>query len=118
MIEFGEGNRGGMDSLLKETVETLAPVPGFAPVESKGKLIQVVTQVGSAHSTLVCSQPPALQECHDEMHLRQQFHGIFGLFSDNGGLAQIALLLQSLVARPGIRVKGAAGLDRVRDERM
>jgi len=39
-------------------------------------------------------------------------------FSDNGGLAQIALLLQSLVARPAIGVKRDAGLDRVRDERM
>jgi hypothetical protein len=95
--------------LLKEAVEKLAPAPGFAPVESKGKLIQVVTQVGSAHSTLVCSQQPALEECHDEMHMRQQFNGIFGLFSDNGGLAQIALLLQSLVARPALGVKGAAG---------
>ena len=107
-----------MDSLLKETVEKLAPAPGFAPVESKGKLIQVVTSVDPAHSTLVCPHQPALQECHDEVDMRKQFNGILGLFSDHGGLAQIALLLQSLVARPAIGVKGAAGLHRIRAERV
>jgi hypothetical protein len=38
--------------LLKKTVEKLTPALGFAPVESKGKLIQLVTSVDPAHSTL------------------------------------------------------------------
>ena len=54
----------------------------------------------------------------EQVDMRKQFNGILGLFSDHGGLAQIALLLQSLVARPAIGVKGAAGLHRIRAERV
>jgi hypothetical protein len=54
----------------------------------------------------------------EQVDMRKQFNGILGLFSDHGGLAQIALLLQSLIARPAIGVKGAAGLPCIRAERV
>ena len=64
------------------------------------------------------AQQPALEQRDHQMHVGQQFDGIFGLLSDDGGLAPIALVLQSLVPLPAVGVNGTARLDGILDERL
>jgi hypothetical protein len=54
-------NRAYLHGLLSQSIEQFAARFGFAAVESKGELVQVIVQMLQSNSTLVGAQQPSFE---------------------------------------------------------
>ena len=60
--EVSVGCRAGYDGLLQESIEQEAGVPRLPAVEAERELVQVSLEVFLSHYSLMCAEPPALEE--------------------------------------------------------
>ncbi len=61
-----------MHGLLGEAVEELSPRGGFAPVESKRELIEVVVEMLEPNGALMGAEQPTFEQGDHPMDPRQQ----------------------------------------------
>src|SRR5215472_17010325 len=110
------GDRLDRDGLLQEPVEELATAARFAPVESEREFIEVGIQMLPAHTALVGSKQPALEQGDGKMNARHQLPCRFAVSLQEGDLMPVTFAPQRLIPQPAVGVDHATRLHRVLDE--
>ena len=84
---------------------------GLAPVEPKGKFIQISLQMVFFEGTLMRTHQPALNERRDTVYARQNLVGIFARATDGGSMMNIFVLCCTWIRRKPVSVNSRARFD-------
>ena len=105
-----------LHGLLQQTVEQETPSARGAAVEPECKLVKVVIEMLVAHSSLMSSQQPPLQERSDAMDAGQSNMRRVSGTGEHDLLSRVAVLRKAVIAFPAIRENGRARGNNVLNE--
>ena len=103
------------ERLLDQPVEEKSPCLGFAPVEPKGELIEVVVELLELDAALMRADQPPLEQRSDEVDAGHDFVGWIDTVADRGDLAPIAKRRELRVAAPRRSGQTPLGYPHVRE---
>ncbi len=116
--ELAVGNRINCRGVLEEPVEQETTRSRTPSVETERVFIQVIVEMLPAHSPLVGSKQPALQQRSHPVDTWHQLVRWFVMLAQNGDLMRVALCLDAVVGRPPVRVDDRSGGDALLDKRV
>lgn len=96
---------------LNETKKEHAPVRGLAPVEPKGKFIQISLEMVLFEGYLKRAHQPALNECRDTGYARQNLVGIFTGYLYGCSVMDVFVFGCSVIGRKHIGVNSRTGFN-------
>ena len=103
------GERPNCYCLLNQSIKQHSSGFGRPSVESKGELIQVISQLFAGHPALVDAQQPAFEQCGDPMNSGKHHScPLLALVVQDGRIMDIAEFRQSVIPPSAIRYDCAA----------